>query len=122
VQTNAKRVRELVEAAGEIWTAGRNASLKRTEQIAGERGNRGQARAVNQRRRELGAVDAGELPIRGYDNLRADVASTRIGRLTDVEDVRSVLAYETAHKARKGVIQAAQRNLDERVAELAAAS
>ncbi len=122
VQTNSKRVRELVEAAGEIWTAGRNASLKRTEQIAGERGNKGQARAVNERRRELGAVDAGELPIRGYDNLRADVASTRIGRLTNVEDVRSVLAYETAHKARKGVIQAAQRNLDERVAELAAAS
>ena len=40
VRTNGERIRELVEAAGEIWTAGRDASLKRTEQIADERGER----------------------------------------------------------------------------------
>ena len=122
VQTNTQRVRELVDAAGQIWTAGRDASLKRSEQIADERGDKDQARVVNRRRRELGAVDAGELPIRGYDALRADVANTRIGRLTDTDDVRTMLAYETAHKARKSVITTAQRRLEQLAADLSAAS
>ena len=109
VRTNGERIRELVEAAGEIWTAGRDASLKRTEQIADERGDKERARSVHRRRRDLGAVDADELPIRGYDALRADVAIARISRLTSVDDVRAVLAYETANKARKGVLEAASR-------------
>ena len=122
VRTNSERVRELVDAAGEIWTAGRDASLKRTEQIADERGDKERARSVNRRRRDLGAVDANELPIRGYDALRSDVAITRIGRLTTVEDVRTVLAYETAHKARKGVLEAAQSRIDDVAARLASVS
>jgi hypothetical protein len=122
VRTNSTRVRELVAAAGDIWTAGRDASLKRTEEIADERGDRTQARAIKRRRRELGAVDSSELPIRGYDALRADAAITRIGRLTAADDVRAVLAYESAHKARKGVIEAARTQLERLAARLAAAS
>jgi bacterioferritin (cytochrome b1) len=122
VRTNGGRVRELVEAAGEIWTAGRDASLKRTEQIADERGDKERARSVNRRRRDLGAVDGEELPIRGYDNLRSDAAIARISRLTTVDDVRAVLAYETANKARKGVLEAAQSRIDELAARLASVS
>jgi hypothetical protein len=122
MRTNGRRVRELIEAAGDIWTAGRDASLKRTEEIAAERGDADQASSVNRRRRQLGAVDEQELPIRGYDGLRADVAGARIGRLTDVDDVRTVLAYETAHKARKSVLQAARDRIEDLAAELAAAS
>jgi hypothetical protein len=122
VRTNGKRVRELVEAAGEIWTAGRDASLKRTEQIADERGDKERARSVNRRRRDLGAVDADELPIRGYDALRADAAIGRIGRLTSVDDVRAVLAYETSNKARKGVLEAAHSRIEELAARLASVS
>jgi bacterioferritin (cytochrome b1) len=122
VRTNGSRVRELVDAAGEIWTAGRDASLKRTEEIADERGDRQRARAVNRRRRELGAVDGDELPIRGYDRLRADQAIARINRLGDADDVRAVLAYETQHKARKGVLEAARGRVEELAARLAAAS
>jgi hypothetical protein len=122
VRTNTARVRELVEAAGEIWTAGRDASLKRTEEIADERGDTQRARAVNQRRRELGAVDGGELPIRGYDGLRADEAIARINRLGDADDVRAVMAYETQHKARKGVLEASRDRAEELAAQLAAAS
>lgn len=121
-RTNTERVRELMEAAGNIWTAGRDASLKRTEEIATDRGDQDQARALNRRRRNLGAVDEAELPIRGYDGLRADVANVRIGRLTDVEDVRSILAYESAHKARKGVIDAARVRIEELASRLAAAA
>jgi bacterioferritin (cytochrome b1) len=122
VRTNATRIRELVEAAGDIWTAGRDASLKRTEEIADERGDRTQAQAIKRRRRELGAVDSSELPIRGYDSLRADVAITRIGRLTDAADVRAVLAYEAAHKARKGVMEAARTQAERLAVKLAAVS
>ena len=107
MRTNGERIRELVEAAGEIWTAGRDASLKRTEQIADERGDKERAHSMHRRRRDLGAVDADELAIHGYDALRADVAIARISRLTSVDDVRAVLAYESANKARKGVLEAA---------------
>ena len=122
VRTNGERVRELVEAAGEIWTAGRDASLKRTEQIADERGDKERARSVHRRRSDLGAVDADELPIRGYDALRSDAAITRINRLTTVDDVRTVLAYETANKARKGVLEAARSRIEDLAARLASVS
>jgi hypothetical protein len=122
VRTNGGRVRELVEAAGDIWAAGRDASLKRTEEIADERGDRTQARAIKRHRRELGAVDPSELPIRGYDTLRADDATTRIGRLTDADDVRAALAYESAHKARKGVIEAAGTQIERLAARRPVAS
>ena len=90
VRTNGGRVQELIEAAGESGPPVRR-QPKRTEEIADERGDRTQARAIQQRR-PLGAVDATELPIRGYDALRADVATARIARLTNVDDVRAVFA------------------------------
>jgi len=121
-RTNTRRVRELIDAAGDIWTAGRDAGLKRTEEIAADRGDTEQAHTVNRRRRQLGAVEPAELPIRGYDALRADEASARITRLTDVDDVRTILAYESAHKARKSVIAAARDRVERRATQLAAAS
>lgn len=70
----------------------------------------------------LGAVDAPELPIRGYDALNAVTAIARIGRLGDAGDVRTILAYETANKQRKGVTAAARDQLERLAAQLAAAS
>jgi len=122
VRTNGQRVRELVEAAGEIWTASRDAGLQRTEQLAAERGDDEQARTFNRRRRQLGAIDEQELPIRGYDGLRAEVVGARLARLTDIDDVRAVLAYESARKARKGVIDAARNRIEDLATKLAAAS
>ena len=77
---------------------------------------------MNRRRRDLGAVDADELPIRGYDALRSDVAITRINRLTTIDDVRAILAYEAANTARKGVLEAAQSRIEDRAARLASVS
>jgi bacterioferritin (cytochrome b1) len=122
VTDNTEKVRELVEAARDIWTAGRNATLKRTEEVADERGARTTARNVNQVRRDLGAVDPSELPIRGYEKLTAATAINRIGRLEDPQDVRAILAYETANKQRKGVTAAAQQQLEQLASRLAAAS
>jgi bacterioferritin (cytochrome b1) len=122
VATNVERARELVDAAGDIWTAGRDATLKRTEEVAEQRGARSTARNVNSARRGLGAVDASELPISGYDALNADTVIARIGRLGDADDVRTILAYETANKHRKGVTAAARHQLEQVVSQLAAVS
>ncbi len=122
VSTNLVRTRELFDAAVEIWTAGRDASLKRSEQLAAERGDQDTARSVRRTRSELGALDTDELPIRGYDRLNADVTIDRIRRLRDAHEVRAILAYETANKARKGVTVAARDRVEQLAAELAAAS
>ena len=122
VSVNADRSRQLLEAAGEIWTAGRDAALKRSELAAAESGARQTARDLNRTRRQLGAVDADELPIRNYDSLTADDAISRIGRLRDADDVRTVLAYEAANKHRKGVTTVLQERLQGLAADLAAAS
>ncbi|HET9547179.1 MAG TPA: hypothetical protein VFO97_05055, partial [Desertimonas sp.] len=122
ITTNADRARQLIDAAGDIWTTGRDAALKRSEQTATEHGARQTARDINRTRRNLGAVDGDELPIRNYDTLTADDAISRIGRLRDADEVRTVLAYETANKARKGVTSVLQERLQTLAANLAAVS
>jgi bacterioferritin (cytochrome b1) len=122
ISVNADRSRQLLDAAGEIWTAGRDAALKRSEETAAQQGARRTAREVNQVRRELGALSADELPIRNYDSLSAADAVSRIGRLRDPDAARAVFAYEAAHKQRKSVTGAAQQRLQELAADLAAAS
>ena len=122
VATTADRVGEIVAAATEIWTAGRNAGLGRGEEIARAGGNRSAARKAHRLRSAAGALDASELPIRGYDDLTADVAARRLEKLNDVDDVRAVLAYESANKQRKGVLRAAEARFEELTSKLIAAS
>jgi len=110
---NVDRIRELASAAEEIWSAGRNASLKRAEQVATKDGDRRTARSVHRARAELGALDTEELPIRGYERLPVATAVTRISKLDDAQDVRAVMAYEEANKNRKRVATAAQRRIEE---------
>jgi bacterioferritin (cytochrome b1) len=116
---NVDRLRELASAAEEIWSAGRNASLKRAEQVARKDGDRRTARNVHRARAELGALDEDELPIRGFDRLPVQTAVTRIGKLDDAQDVRTVLRYEEANKNRKRVGAAAQRRIEELAGDLA---
>ena len=60
--------------------------------------------------------------MRGYDSLSVADANRRIERLTDADDVRAMLAYEAANKARKSVVSNARRRLEAIASELAAAS
>jgi hypothetical protein len=119
VTHEVERSRELLEAAVDVWTAGRDAYLKRAERSAVEHGAKDTARSVNRVRRNIGAVDQSELPIRNYDNLRVDEAVARIDRLREAEQVRTVLAYESANKNRKGVVDAATNRIEVLAAELA---
>lgn len=96
------------DGAREVLTSGRDASLQRAEKVAQREGNRDTAEAVHETRRNVGALDAAELPIKNFDNLSTANAIAAVKKLTEVEDVRAVLAYEEAHKARSSVVSAAQ--------------
>lgn len=102
------RTRQTVEATEEVVTAGRDAALRRTEQVAPSARVR---KAAHQTRADLGTVDAADLPVSGYDALTNADASAKVGALKDAEQVRILLAFEQAHKNRKRVTNAAQKRL-----------
>jgi hypothetical protein len=68
-------------------------------------------RAVHDARRKVGAVEADELPIKGYDELSASAAAEAVKGLEKAEDIRTVVRYEETHKDRSTVISAAQTTL-----------
>ena len=111
LETNVDRAQQLKGAAEEIFTAGRDAALERTEDVARKEGAGRTAKAARSTRRSTGSLNSDELPITGYDGLSADRAATRIGSLDDASDVRTILAYEQQNKARKTVIKAANDQL-----------
>ena len=102
---------ELAGGAREVFTSGRDASLEQAERVARRGGDRRAAEAVHETRTEVGALRADELPIKGYDNLTTAAAVAAIRKLTEVEDVRAIIAYEEAHKGRRGVASAAQTHV-----------
>ena len=102
------KARESAEAAEEVVSAGRAAAVKRTEEVAPSADLRNAARKA---REDLGTVDADDLPIKDYDRLSGQEATTEINGLDDAKQLRVVLAYEQAHKNRKGVSTAAQKRL-----------
>lgn len=107
------RVRHLGDAARTGVSAGREAMLSTSEQEAQRRGESDTARSLQQVRAASGMLREEELPIRGYDCLAATDAQQRISRLDEPGEVRAMIAYETQHKNRKGVLAAAQRRLEE---------
>ena len=118
LETNIDKGKQLAEAAGEILGAGRDAGLDRAEEVARKDGASRTAKAVHSTRANVGALDADELPIRGYDELSADRAVDRIRRLSKADDVRAILAYEGNHKNRKSVVKAANDQISA-IAEVA---
>lgn len=99
------------DAVVDVVTTGRDASLKRAETVAREEGARDTARTVHEARRDLGALDSTELPIKGYDRLTQPKAIAAVKKLATPEDVRGVLEYEEAHKNRSSVVSVAQTQL-----------
>ena len=59
------------------------------------------------------AADGVHAPFPGYDKLGGDRVITYIGESTDLPDLQVLLAFEAAHKNRKGVIQAVEARLTE---------
>ena len=109
------RVRSLATSAKKVVVSGRDATLAETEKQATSRGNTSAAHAVHDLRADLGTVDASDLPITSYDTLTARDAAAAVHKLRTAEQIRTVLAYEQAHKARVQVTDAATK----RIAQLA---
>jgi len=110
IVATVNRGRGAAEATVEVATAGRDAAVKRAEEVAPSAEVR---KAARQTREDLGTIDAEDLPVKKYDTLSAQAASKAVTGLENADDVQKVLAFERAHKARKGVATAAQKRLTE---------
>lgn len=104
----AGTVTRIGAGAREVAVAGRDAALGRAEQVARRDGADDTARAVHESRRNLGTLDAAELPVRDYDDLNAQDSIAAIRELSTPEDITAVVTYEETHKNRAGVVSAAQ--------------
>lgn len=98
-------------AARDVMVSGRNASLDRAEREARREGATRTANALHETRRGLGTLDESELPIRQYPQLNQQDAVRQIKDLGDSTDVRTVMAYEQAHKDRSTVVEAARTRI-----------
>jgi hypothetical protein len=58
-------------------------------------------------------VDPDKPPFAGYASLTGDSVMRHVADTEDVEALEALLAYEEAHKARKGVVTAARERLQE---------
>jgi len=99
------------DGAAEVVSAGRDAMLARAERVARRDGADTTAATVHDLRRATGSLDQAELPVRGYDRLNATAAIAAAQRLDDPADVRTLMAYEQAHKGRAGVLGALRSHL-----------
>jgi len=88
--------------------ASRDAALETAERVTRREGADGAADALHSMRTATGVLEPEELPIVGYDDLNLNEAVAAVKDLTDPADIRAIIAYEEAHKARQRVVSAAQ--------------
>jgi ferritin-like metal-binding protein YciE len=62
---------------------------------------------------DLTGIDPEQEPFAAYSTLTGDSVIRHVGDSDDVQHLREVLAYEQAHKARKGVVQAVETRLQD---------
>ena len=126
-QSAAQTVSQTATSAAEAVGAGAQTAAQATSQAAESTGEavEGAARATEQATQteveqvlDLTDVDEDKPPFAGYASLSGDSVMRHVRDTEDVEHLREILAFEQAHKNRKGVIGA----LNERLTELAGAS
>lgn len=117
-RTTPNRLSELLgrgahagDVAAKALSASRDAALEAAEGVTREEGADGAADRIHAARSAGGILEASELPIDDYDSLNVSESVSAIKGLTDPSDVRTVLAFEEAHKNRHGVVSAAQTRL-----------
>jgi hypothetical protein len=111
VVSNVGRLMTLAGSAKQIARVGRDATLAEIEKQAAKELGKDKASAVHNVREHLGAVNADELPIKGFDALTVKDAANRIAQLPTADDVQVVLAYEKANKNREAVAEAATKRV-----------
>jgi len=115
VSSRISWAKELGGSALKVLTAGRDAALSQAEREAGKNSTPGSAQDVRDVRASIGSLSGSELPVKNYDNLKPADAVVAVRDLSDPEDVRTVLAYERAHRNRTQIVTAAEK----RIAEIA---
>ena len=103
-----KRGGNASEIAAKALSASQNAALRAAERVTRSEGADRAAGALHSARASVGVLDAGELPIKNYDELNMNEAVAAIKELTSADDVRVIIAYEEAHKDRQRIVSAAQ--------------
>lgn len=99
------------DVAAKTIGASRDAALEAAERVSRREGADTAADALHKARSASGVLTPEELPVRDYDDLTVPKAVDAVKELTEPADIRAVVAYEEAHKARHGVISAAQTRL-----------
>jgi len=107
----AGKAGQLRSAVVEVVGATRDAGLVRAEKVAKRDGEPNVASALHETRRESGSLTEAELPIKGYESLGGQRAIDAVKGLDKPQDLRTVIAYEEAYKARSSVVSAAQAQL-----------
>ncbi|MBI3215471.1 MAG: ferritin-like domain-containing protein [Mycobacterium sp.] len=96
------------EVAVKTLAASRDGALAGAEKAARQEGADQAADALHSVRGATGVLDPEELPVAGFDELNVNEAAAAVKELTVPNDVRTILAYEEAHKNRQRVVSAAQ--------------
>ncbi|UAK31741.1 ferritin-like domain-containing protein [Nocardia asteroides] len=99
------------DVAVKTLSASRDAALETAEQVTRREGADTAADALRSIRTTTGVLEPDELPIGDYDELNVSQAVAAVKDLSDPADIRSIVAYEEAHKNRHGVVSAAQTRL-----------
>ncbi|MGZ6779512.1 MAG: ferritin-like domain-containing protein, partial [Mycobacterium sp.] len=89
----------------------RNAALETAEKVVRGEGADDAADALHSVRAATGVLDPEELPIAEYTDLNVSQAVAAVKALTEPADIRTIIAFEEAHKNRQGVVSAAQTRL-----------
>lgn len=102
-----KREHEYEKLEGQFKQEGRYPG--REEEVASrivnkQRAEHGETKDERQQASTGHAPDR-DLPIDGYEHLTVDQISTKLERLS-ASEIRTIRSYETAHKKRKGVLEA----------------
>jgi ferritin-like metal-binding protein YciE len=96
------------EVAAKTLAASRDAALEAAEYVSREQGADEAAEVIHSVRTATGVLDVSELPIADYDELNVSEAVAAVKELDSPSDIRTIIAYEEAHKNRQGIVSAAQ--------------
>jgi len=111
IGSSIERATQVTGMVRDALITGRNATLGRAEKLARRDGDKSAATDIHETRRDLGALEETELPIKNYDGLNQDQAIAAVNKLSTAKDVRAIIGYEETHKTRSHVVPAAQTTL-----------
>ena len=117
-QQAAQAAGETTQEAAQTVGATAQTAADATASAAGRAGTAAEqaAQATHEVLEQTGGDDLGDEvkhPFAGYEKLSGDSIIRHVADTDDVEELRTLLAFEQAHKARKGVLAAAQSRLAE---------